>query len=264
MSAGEELTHEVSASAATTLKLSARYRSESEQDVEIYSDGVLVLQETLPSSSDWQIKELGHMAFPNGTSLLKIQTPTMLGTPTEFEFDHYRFERIWDSGPISGVPWPADGSRIQAEYYDIKGFEDADDNALDEFHYRSDVDASGNAPDIWHFRTDFVTDDATDNRYFVWQNSSDDALVYTIDDAGQANDQVLLHYASPNSIDFVIYLDNNVLGAGTLPPSGGWGKNVNHWDDFVLGGLDLRGGGALKIVFLDSGVNLDWIEVGTP
>ena len=111
----------------------------------------------------------------------------MLGTPTALDFDHYRFERFWDTGPISGVPWPADGSRIQAEYFDIKGFIDADDNSLDGFHYRSDTDPFGNAPGIWHF-----------------------------------------------------------------------------WDDFVIGGLDLRGGGQLRIVFLDSGVNLDRIEVGGP
>ncbi len=264
MDAEEELRHQISTSAATSLTLSVRYRSAHEQTVEIYSDGTLVQQESLPSQTDWTLKELGETAFAAGNSVLTFRTPAMPGTPTAFEFDHYRFQKHWRSGPISGVPWPADGSRIQAEYYDIQGFADADDNALDEYHYRGDALPSGNAPDVWHFRSDFVTDDESDNQYFIWRTSANDALEYTIDASGQAGDQVLFHYASPNATDVEIYLDNTLLGLGTLPPSGGWGKNVNHWDDAIIGGLDLTGGGVLKLVFLDSGLNLDWIEIGTP
>lgn len=263
MDAEEELSHEILASRTTSLTLGVRYRSAIDQDVEILIDGAVVLQETLSAAADWQIKRLGDVEFLDGKSLLTIRTPAMPLAATEFEFDHYRLKRRWTSGPISGVPWPADGSRIQAEYFDIKGFEDSDDNSMDEFHYRSDTDQSGNAPDIWHFRDAFETDDPVDNRYFVWRTLVDDALIYTIE-AGDASDQIVLHYASPNTTNVDVYLDAGLIGSAALPPSGGWGKHVNHWDDFVINGLDLSGGGELKLVFRDSGFNLDWIEVGTP
>ena len=48
MAAGKELTHEVSASAATTLTTSLRHREDYEEDVEIPGDGMLALQVTLP------------------------------------------------------------------------------------------------------------------------------------------------------------------------------------------------------------------------
>ena len=264
MDADEKLQHEMSAAEDMTLSLSMRYRSDVDQTLFVELDGAQALTGTLPATPDWQIKRLGDVSFPRGKSVLALKTHWAGGGSTGFDFDHYRFEKRWESGPVSGVPWPADGSRVQAEYYDIGGFEDADDTALDEIHYRSDADLSGNAPDIWHFRGDFVTDDPADNNWFVWKNDAEDALIYTIDTSGSASDQVTLHYATPRTIDVELYLNAALIGSTTLLPSGGWGKNVNHWDDHVISGLDLSGGGALKLVFKDSGINLDWIEIGTP